>query len=174
MSTLQVDRILTSTELGCLLASRTRQMGDGEDGSTHQPVEQLASLRAIRRRHPLASRLHAVLGHFRAPDARVPRQRAAAAGDGAGFGGAGIDVRVGAICRLVGSDDRNEDLRSVGTIERTPAKVRIRAGQRRRSRQGTVRQEVIRRRLYALVRQPPKSSQAKTYLIGDRFCVIVK
>ena len=54
---------------------------------------------AGRRGHPLARRLDAVVGHLRAPDAGVPRQRAAARGDGARRGRAGLDVRLGALRR---------------------------------------------------------------------------
>ena len=53
----------------------------------------------IGRGHPLARGLDAVVGHLRAPAAGLSRQRAAARGHGARRGRAGIDVRLGALCR---------------------------------------------------------------------------
>ena len=54
---------------------------------------------APRRGRPLARRLDAVVGHLRAPAAGVPRQRAAAGGDGARRDRAGVGVRLGALRR---------------------------------------------------------------------------
>ena len=183
-------RLSALMELPTIFVFTHDAMGDGEDGPTHQPVEQLASFRAMpglvmlrpgdanevveayryimqlrhepavlalsrqplptldrskyapasgvargayvlgdapggkpeviliasgsevslcrrgpretaRRRHPLARGLDAVLGYLRAPDAGIPGQRAAAGRDGARRGGAGLDLRMGALRRQV-------------------------------------------------------------------------
>src|SRR5262245_8839340 len=193
-------------------------MGDGEDGPTHQPVEQLVSLRAIpglvllrpadanevveayryvlQLRHKPAAivlsrqalptfdrsryasaegvrrggragrfardhshrdrergfprrrcartadrqgseiprRLNAVVGYFRRPAAILPRQRAAAAGDGAHRGRAGVDARLGPVCRVSGQGRRHEDVRRIRTAEGAAAQIRLRAGAHRGTR----------------------------------------
>ena len=216
-------RLSALMELPTIFVFTHDAMGDGEDGPTHQPVEQLVSLRAIPglvvlrpgdanevveayryimqlrhqpavlalsrqplptldrskyapaagvargayvsadapggnpeviliasgsevslavdahetaagRGHPLARGVDAVLGHFRAPAAGVPRQRAAAAGHGARRRGAGLDIGLGALCRRRGPGHRHEDVRRVGTAQGAAEEVRLRAGTGRRAR----------------------------------------
>jgi hypothetical protein len=48
---------------------------------------------------------------------RVPRQRAAARSESAARCGAGIDFGMGALCRLIGSHHRDENIRSLGAAQ---------------------------------------------------------
>ena len=48
--------------------------------------------------------------------------------DGPGRGRAGLDLRMGALCRLFGPHHRYEDVRGLGAPQGTPAEVRVRAG----------------------------------------------
>ena len=226
-------RLSALMELPTIFVFTHDAMGDGEDGPTHQPVEQLASLRAIpglvtlrpgdanevveayryvmqlrhepavlalsrqplptldrtkyapasgvargayvladapggnpeviliasgsevslaveaheklaRRGHPLAGGLDAFLGHLRPPDPGVPGQRAAARGDGARRGGAGLDLRLGALRRHVGPHHRHEDVRRLGAAQGAAEEVRLRAGPGGGGCERTARQEVRR------------------------------
>ena len=56
---------------------------------------------------------HAVVGIVRRSAAGVPRPRVAAGGDGAGLGGAGLDVRLGRVRRRHGTQHRHAFLRCV-------------------------------------------------------------
>ena len=196
-------RLSALMELPTIFVFTHDAMGDGEDGPTHQPVEQLASFRAIpglvmlrpadanevveayryimklrhepaalalsrqplptldrgkyaaasgvargayvladapdgnpeviligtgsevvlcvqaheqllARGHSLARGLDAVLGHFRTPDAGVPRQRASARRYSSRRGGAGVDSRLGALRGWVRPHHRHEDIRRLG------------------------------------------------------------
>ena len=78
-----------------------------------QPVRSSARATA-RRGHSLARGLDAVLGHFRTPDAGVPRQRASARRDGSRRGGAGVNSRLGALRGRVRPHHRHEDIRRLG------------------------------------------------------------
>ena len=77
--------------------------------------------------HPLARGLDAVVGYFRAPDASVPGQRAAARRHGARCGRAGLDAGLGTLCRQVRPRHRHEDIRRVGSAQGVAAKIRVRA-----------------------------------------------
>ena len=55
-------------------------------------------------------------------------ERPAAACDGAGRGGASIDLWMGALRRQIGAHDRHENFRRVGAAKRTAEKVWLRAG----------------------------------------------
>ena len=89
-------------------------------------------------------------------------ERAAAAGDGARRGGAGIDFRMGALRRQVGPHDRHENFRRLGAAKRTPEKVRLRAGPRGGGCKGIARQELRWQRRPFL-----EESSAHTLVAGD-------
>ena len=220
-------RLSALMELPSLFVFTHDAMGDGEDGPTHQPVEQLLSLRAIpglvtlrpgdanevveayryivqlrhqagragavataladpgpeqvcagfrggarrlcarrrprqeprgdphrhrqraqsrragareaaRRGHPLARGLDAFLGHFRAPNAGLPRQRAAARGQGPRRRGAGLDSGLGTLRWRLGPRHRHEDVRSLGAAQGASEEVRLRAGSCGRGGKGAV------------------------------------
>ena len=84
---------------------------------------------------------HAVVGIVRRPAAGVPRPRAAAGGDGAGLGGAGLDVRLGQVRRRHGTQHRHAFLRRVGPAEGPGQEVRLHAGTRRGRGQGAAGRE---------------------------------
>ena len=94
------------------------------------------------RGHPVARYIDAILGHIRASATGVSGWSAAAAGDGAHRGGAGIDFRMGALHRQVGPHDRHENFRRVGAAQRTPEKVWLRAGPSGNGCKGIARQEL--------------------------------
>ena len=210
-------RLSAVMELPTIFVFTHDAMGDGEDGPTHQPVEQLLSLRAIpglvtlrpgdanevveayryvmqlrhepavlalsrqplptldRRKYAsasgvargayvladapggdpeviliatgselsLAAEAHEKLctegirsrlvsmpswDIFEHQTAGLPGQRAAARRDGARRGGAGIDPRLGALCRHVWPRHRHAHLRRFGTAQGVAKEVRLRAG----------------------------------------------
>src|SRR5262249_2695852 len=82
---------------------------------------------AARAGHPLARGLDAVLGYFRASNASVPGQRAAARRERAHRGGAGLDLRLGTLRRRIGSRYGHENLRRVRPAQGAAAKIRVRA-----------------------------------------------
>ena len=220
-------RLSALMELPSLFIFTHDAMGDGEDGPTHQPVEQLLSLRAIPglvtlrpgdanevveayryivqlrhkpavlalsrqplptldrnkyapasgvvrgayvlgdapgknsrsdshrhrqrtqsrragsrdapcRGHPLARGFDAIVGHFRAPNAGLPRQRASPRGQGSRSRGAGLDSGMGTLCRHVGPRHRHEDVRILGAAQGAAEEVRIRSGSCGRGGKGTV------------------------------------
>ena len=98
---------------------RVRQRG--------QPVR-CGARAAARRGHSLARGLDAVLGYFRAPDTGLSGQRAAARCDGARSSRAGLDARLGTLCRQVRPHHRHEDIRRIRPAQGTATEVRFRAG----------------------------------------------
>jgi len=127
----------------CLCPCRRprRKTGGDPDRFGQRGLSRRAGPRAAdRRRHPVARGLDAVLGHLRAPDAGIPGQGAAARCNGPHRSGAGFHLRMGALRRPGGSRHRYAYLWRLGTAEGTPEKVRLRAGPRGGSREGTARQ----------------------------------
>ena len=119
-----------------------RQAGGPAAGDRQRGGAVPGSLRAAQGgRDQGAGGEHAVVGIVRRPAAGVPRQRAAAGGDGAGLGGAGLDVRLGQVRRRHGPEHRHAFLRRVGPAEGPGQEVRLHAGARRGRRQGATGQE---------------------------------
>ena len=77
---------------------------------------------------------------FEHQTAGVSGQRAAAGGDRAGRGGAGLDLRLGTLRRPRRPHHRHEDLRRLGPAQGALAKIRLRTAACDRGRQGTARQ----------------------------------
>src|SRR5207245_2206517 len=69
----------------------------------------------------------ALMGHLRTADAGISGQRFAARCDRARSRGASVDVWMGTIYRKAGTHDRHENVWSIGTTERTPEEIRLRA-----------------------------------------------
>ena len=72
-------------------------------------------------------RQHAELGDLRKAAAGLSRRRAAAAGNGTRLGGAGLDIRLGALRRQRRAQDRDAHLRRLGAAEGAAGQVRVRA-----------------------------------------------
>jgi len=88
-------------------------------------VGNASARKARRRRHPVTSCFHAVLGYFRSPAAGIPGARASLEGESARRGRAGVDLRLGALRWRVGTHHRHEDLRGIGAPQGTSAEVRF-------------------------------------------------
>ena len=84
-------------------------------------------------------REHALVGAVRAPGPGVPRQRHPAPRHGAGLGGAGLDLRLGAIHRPDRRPDRDAHLRRLGAAEEAAVEVRVHPRQDRRRGHGSDR-----------------------------------
>ena len=115
---------------------------DGTRGDPHRHGQRVVSRRACPRAAPrrggsLARGVDAFLGPLRAAAARLPRERAAAPGEGARSGGAGLSAGVGTLCRRVGPRVWHEDLRSFGPAQGTAEEVRLRARTGDGGRDGT-------------------------------------
>ncbi len=93
--------------------------------------------------HSFPRRLDAVVGHFRAPDEGISRQRAAAGGHGACRGGTGVHVRLGALRRNDGPRHRHAYVRRLGAAQGVAGALRVRAGARRGGGEGSAGTEVV-------------------------------
>ncbi len=132
-------RLAAIMELPVVFVLTHDAMGDGEDGPTHQPVEHLASLRAmpglitlrpgdanevveafrynVQLRHQpvvLALSRQALPTLDRTKYARTPGQRVAAERTCPRRRRTGLHLRLGTLCRNVWSSYRYAHLRSVG------------------------------------------------------------
>ena len=105
-------------------------IGVGEDGPTHQPIEQLASLRAI----PGLIVLRPADANEVVEASCYPAEYHRAA-----LGRAGIHFRLGALHWVGGRAARHEDLRRVGAAPAATEEIRIYAGDNCRGSQGVGR-----------------------------------
>src|SRR5262249_49148402 len=81
-----------------------------------------------RRRSSLPRRFDAVVGPVRRPAAVLPRERPAPAGDRADRNRAGIDARLGTLCRSDRQNCRDENLWRLRAAQGTAAQIRLRTG----------------------------------------------
>ncbi len=114
---------------------RGRQARRHPDGDRHRGLARARRARqAHRRRRQVARRQHAVVGVVRGAGRGVSRLRAAARRQRAHRGRAGIVVRLGALHRSSRQDDRDADVRRLGSAQGAADEVRLPPGSDRRRR----------------------------------------
>ena len=82
---------------------------------------------------------HAVLGTVRRSGRELPEQRDSPGGDGTGFGGTGIGVRLDQVHRHHRTPDRYAVLRGIGASQGPAEEIRLHRGRRGRRGQGSDR-----------------------------------
>src|SRR5207247_1393349 len=156
-------RLAAIMEIPVIYVFTHDSIGVGEDGPTHQPIEQLASLRAIpglitlrpADANEVREAWRVILQLRHVPAALVVSRQAlptldrSGSASGAGSRGAGGRVRVGSVRRARGRAHRHGDLRCVSAAAGAAKEVRLHRGARGRGRPSAARAQ--RRGLACLV-----------------------